>query len=312
MRSQSHDINAVYLLAMVLFFFWGATASTAQMYNVTFLKDDPNHIKAISFRVGGYTESWNTNQVYTGIGLGADLYFGKVLDLQLSGRNAVWVQHSSQNLGSSSNPYWFNYEEGILGINLRNTYKTKNYKVTVATQQNSSTYISPDLQRRTSLALRVGLIHIGTLYDQSYLKAYTLNHSANPANDTTWLSGSNYMNMTLLNIGLSIKNIHYGILSIGNWRRPLVEGVCVEYYADLLPLVGQQIPDNVRNIQTLGYRLGIKLASVGGTGIWLGLEGGDRPGPGDLSRFGYFTPHSYGLLTLGLGLAVQEKVGQSK
>ena len=218
-------------------------------YYVKELKNDPDKIGSINFLLGGYTETWQTNNILLGFGLGADIHFNKHVDLYIMGRNATWDDYKMIPVGN--NPYWFNYEEMTFGYNFKSRYKDKNYKVSVTTG-----YITPELTRRTSLALRGGLFHIGTAYDQAKVKAYKLQSTGNPANDTVWQSGINYMDITGLVLGFSVKNMHYGVLDIDG--RKVVESGFVEYYFDVLPLLSLQMNENARFVQKFGYRFGLR------------------------------------------------------
>jgi len=255
-------------------------------YYVITLKNQPDKIKAVNFLIGGYTDSWNTNPAFVGWMLGTNMYFGKHVDLYLIGRNAGADQyHVSAN--------YYNYEEMVVGYNLISSYKDRGYKLTTASYANGSEeYIAPTIIRRTSLALRGGLFHLGSAYSQSQVKAYD---QSGP------LTGENYMGLTTAVLGISIKNVHYGVFTVDGRR--MSTGFNAEYYIDALPLLDAQIPDKVSYLNRFGYRAGLKITPIGCTGLSFGFEFGVRPGPGDKA----LVAQSYAEGFLAISFSTKEK-----
>jgi|GEM_PF-4465956 hypothetical protein len=255
-------------------------------YYVITLKNQPDKIKAVSFLIGGYTDSWNTNPVFVGWVLGTNMYFGKHFDLSIVGRNAGVDQYQVS-------PNYYNYEEIVVGYNLTSRYKDRNYKLSTASYANGSyEYITPTIIRRTSLALRGGLFHLGSAYSQSQVKAYDISGP---------LSGKNYMGITTAVLGLSVKNVHYGVFTVDGHR--MSTGFAAEYYIDALPLLDAQIPDKVSYLNKFGYRAGLKISPIGCTGLSFGFEFGVRPGPGDMKLI----VQSYAEGFLALSFSTKEK-----
>jgi hypothetical protein len=255
-------------------------------YYVITLKNQPDKIKAVSFLIGGYVDSWNTNQVSLGWVLGTSMYFGKHVDLSVVGRNAGIDQYHVS-------PNYYNYEEMVVGYNLTSSYKDKAYTLSTASYANGSyEYITPTIVRRTSVALRGGLFHLGSAYSQSQVKAYD---QSGP------LTGENYMDLTTAVLGISIKNVHYGVFTVDGRR--MSTGSCAEYYIDALPLLDAQIPDKVSYLNRFGYRAGLKVSPVGCTGLMFGFEFGVRPGPGDKA----LVAQSYAEGSLAISFSTKEK-----